>query len=123
MVNVWDIEAHYPFLHIDFGKKPGNLSALKFFHHKNKVCPGKLVLSHRIPIINACRPCLKPAFENVFGGLAAILVLIADKEDFHYGMKERIRDLNFAICNMDGASESDNKGNKVNRGCNFGISG
>jgi hypothetical protein len=83
MVNVRNIKRDNPFLEIELRKSGGNFSSLGIFHDHNHLGPGKLLFGKRPLIEKPGRLGLEPASENLFGSLAPVEVLVANKQHFH----------------------------------------
>ena len=82
-VDIWNAQAEDTLLKIDIGKPLGYLGSLGIFHNDNGIRPAKLLLCNGPIVVKTCGLGLEAAPEELFGGFASVLSLIADKEDVH----------------------------------------
>jgi len=83
MVNIRNIQRKDALLHINARKPHGYFVSLMLFHNHDYISPLKLFLSDWIGVIKSCRFGLKSVFKDFFSSLAAVFILIADKQYVH----------------------------------------
>ncbi len=97
MENIRNIQRNDPLKQILLREPSGKLTALSILHNKNNISPRDLLFRNRLSAVKASRPCLEPAFEDHLSSSAPILILIADKQQFHTGKINPEQDLNLFI--------------------------
>ena len=97
MVNVRDINGEDAFLHVLFRKAFGYFASLAVFHYYNYVCPAKLFFRKWLCVVKSCGFCFKSVSEYFFCCFASVLVLVADKQEFHSNLQYSFLNLNLAI--------------------------
>jgi hypothetical protein len=97
MVSIWDIKRKNAFGYILLRKTLSYFASLAFFHYDDNICPRNLLCGYRPFIVKPCRFDIKPILENLFSGLASVLVLVAYKQNVHHNYSKFFLNLNLVI--------------------------
>ena len=105
-IYIRNIQEDY-FFHIVLPRESfGDLCPMAFLHDNTQVCPGNLVQCNRLGVVEPSAFSMVAFFEQLFGCLAPILFLVADKEDFHCDDNEAEKLLSLSL-------EEDDKGGEM----------
>src|SRR3989338_936684 len=97
MINIRNFKGKYLFLHVNIWKSLRYFLSLLVFNDNYSIRPRKFLFGNRLFIVKPGRLSLESAFKCLFGCLASVLVLVADKQYFHIVRLLKHDNLNFFV--------------------------